>query len=70
MVGGRAGKVVVLVVAVEFEQLPVEKAKSALHRQINYLTCPQRKHPAAKEVRRDALLTGRPTVPACCAGRG
>jgi hypothetical protein len=51
--------VVVLVVAGEFEQLPVEKSEICIAPPDQLFDLPQSEYPATKEVRRDALLTGR-----------
>jgi hypothetical protein len=61
---------VVLVVAGEFEQLPVEKSEICIAPPDQLFDLPQSEYPATKEVRRDALLTGRQAVPACSGGRG
>jgi hypothetical protein len=59
---------VVLVVAGEFEQLPVEKSEICIAPPDQLFDLPQSEYPATKEVRRDALLTGRQAVPACSGG--
>ena len=65
MVGDRAGKVVVLLVTGEFEQLPVEKSEIFIAPTDQLFDLSQREYPATKEVRRDSLLTAGPAVPAC-----
>ena len=52
----------VLVVAGEFEQLPVEKSEICIAPPDQLFDLPQSEYPATKEVRRDALLTSRPPL--------